>query len=79
MRSGHRFLTVAGLVGLVGGAALALAPTAGAGTGGGGTELFASGEPGAHAGAAEVPPDICFVTVLQPAAPAVTSHPLLQP
>src|SRR4051812_14896539 len=57
--SGRRFLTVAGLVGLVGGAALGSAPTAGAVA----TELFSSGEPGFHAGAAEVPPDICFVTI----------------
>src|SRR5437016_1053325 len=63
MRSGgRRFLTVAGLVGLVGGAALALAPTAGAGPGTG-TQLFSSGDPGFHAGAAEVPPDVCFVTI----------------
>ena len=62
MRSGgRRSLTVAGLVGLVGWAALALAPTAGAGVGG--TTLFDSSTPGAHADAAEVPADICFVTI----------------
>src|SRR5205823_187683 len=62
MRSGgRRFSTVAGLVGLVGGAALALAPTAGAGPAA--TQLFDSSTPGAHPGAAQVPPDVCFVTI----------------
>jgi hypothetical protein len=54
-------LTFTSVVGLVGGTALALAPTAGAGAVG--TELFSSGTPGFHADAAEVPPDVCFVTI----------------
>src|SRR3954454_24222750 len=62
MRSIRRVaLTFTSVVGLVGGTALALAPTAGAGDGA--TQLFNSDDPGFHADAAEVPPDICFVTV----------------
>src|SRR5437763_8141884 len=64
MRSIRRVaLTFTGVVGLVGGAALALAPTGGAGVVAGGTELFSSGTPGFHAGEAELPQDVCFVTI----------------
>src|SRR2546423_6878570 len=59
MRSG-RWLALTGLVGLVGGAALAATP---ASAGPAATQLFSSSTPGVHAGAAQVPPDICFVTI----------------
>ena len=62
MRSIRRVaLTFTSVVGLVGGTALALAPTAGAGNGA--TQLFNSDDPGFHEGAAEVPDGICFVTI----------------